>query len=103
VGVRKPSGSADSSTVSNKMKEVLQTLFGGTRAEQMQFKVQLQSTGNDPQYDRHVNEDVIVSLIYRINLLFPLTSYIFADKPKKLGIKRITVTVRMPVEKPLLN
>jgi Flp pilus assembly protein TadG len=103
VGVRKPSGSTDSARVNSKMKEALQKMFGGVRAEQMQFKVVLQKTGNDPQYRSHVNEDVVVSLIYRVNLLFPLTSYIFADRPKKLGIKRITATVRMPVERPLIN
>jgi len=103
VGVRKPSGGTDSSRVNSKMKEALQKIVGLRRAGSMQFSAALKQTGNDPQVPMHVNEDLIVTLVYRVDLAYPLTSYIFADHPKRLGIKRIKATVRMPVERPLIN
>ncbi len=103
VGVKKASGTTDTMRVNNKMKEALINMFGLRRAGQMQFSSVLQQTSTDPQVRNHPNEDLVVTLVYRVNLLFPLTSYIFADEPKRLGIKRIRATVRMPVERPLLN
>ena len=103
VGVRKHSGSADSSRINAKMKEALQRTAGQRRASEMQFSAALQQTGIDPQVKEHVNQDVVVTLVYRVQLAYPLTSYIFADNPKKLGIKRIRAIVRMPVERPLIN
>jgi hypothetical protein len=103
VGVRKASGATDNSRVQGKMKEALNRIMGLRRAQQMQFAAVLQRTGVDPQVRRHVNEDLVVTLVYRVDLVYPLTSFIFADEPKRLGIKRIRATVRMPVERPLLN
>ena len=103
VGVRGHSGNTDKSRVDAKMKEALQRIVGLRRAGEMQFVSVLQQTGIDPQNQLHQNQDVVVTLIYRVNLVYPLTSFIFADEPKKLGIKRIRATVRMPVERPLIN
>lgn len=103
VGVKKPSGGTDSGRVQSKMKEALENMFGFRKAELMQFSAVLKETSTDPQVRAHINEDLIVTLVYRIDLLFPLTSYVFADEPKRLGIKRIKAAVRMPVERPLIN
>ena len=103
VGVKKPSGGTDMMRINTKMKDALRTMLGLSRAQQMQFSAVLQQTSVDPQVKEHVNEDLIVTLVYRVNLIFPMTSYIFADEPKKYGIKRIKATVRMPVERPLIN
>ncbi|MDR0734887.1 MAG: pilus assembly protein [Elusimicrobiota bacterium] len=102
VGVRKPSGAADKSRINGKMKEALIKIVGLRKSQGIAFKADLQMTGIDEQYKKHVNEDLIVALTYRVDLSYPLTSYIFADEPKRLGIKRITVLTRMPVERPLL-
>jgi hypothetical protein len=103
VGVRKHSGGTDSSRVNGKMREALNNMMGLRRGQEMQFSAVLQKTSNDPQVRGHVNEDLVVTLIYRVNLAYPLASYIFADEPKRLGIKRIKAAVRMPVERPLIN
>ncbi|MBR4507947.1 MAG: pilus assembly protein [Elusimicrobiaceae bacterium] len=103
VGVRKPSGATDSTKIAIKMKEALIKAVGPQKAAKMQISSVLQRTGRDPQVSGHVNEDLVVTLVYRIDLAFPLTSYIFADHPKKYGVKRIKASVRMPVERPLIN
>ena len=103
VGVYKHSGNTDKSRIDGKMKEALQKMVGLRRSQDMVFQSLLQTTGVDPQVRNHKNEDLVVTLVYRVNLAFPLTSYIFADEPKKFGIKRIKATVRMPVERPLIN
>ncbi len=103
VGVKKPSGAVDTMRVNTKIKDALNNMLGLRRAQQMQFAVVLQKTSVDPQVKSHVNEDIIVTLVYRVDLIFPLTSYIFADEPKKYGIKRIKASVRMPVERPLIS
>ena len=103
VGVRKPSGSTDSSRVASKMKEALIKAVGPSKASKIQVSSVLQTTGQDPQVKGHNNEDLVVTLIYRVDLSFPLTSYLFADPPKKYGVKRIKASVRMPVERPLIN
>lgn len=103
VGVRKASGRTDSQRVQSKMREAMTKMFGLRGARGMQFSVVIQRTGSDPQFQQHANEDIVVTLVYKIHLLFPGTSYLFADEPKKFGIKRIRATVRMPVERPLLN
>jgi Flp pilus assembly protein TadG len=103
VGVKKHSGATDSSRVNGKMKEALNNMMGLRRAQQMQFSAVLQKTSVDPQVRSHDNEDLVVTLVYRVNLVYPLTSFLFADEPRRLGIKRIRATVRMPVERPLIN
>jgi TadE-like protein. len=103
VGVRKPSGTTDSTKVGSKMKEALIKAVGPTKASKMQISSVLQKTSKDPQVNGHVNEDLVVTLVYRVDLTYPLTSFIFADPPKKYGVKRIKAVARMPVERPLIN
>lgn len=103
VGVKKASGRTDTQRVNSKMRDALNKMFGLRGAQSMQFSAVLEKTGSDPQLKNHPNEDLVVTFVYKVNLLFPLTSYIFADEPKKYGIKRIKAKVRMPVERPLLN
>ena len=103
VGVRKPSGSTDSTKIAMQMKEALVKAVGPKKASKIQIASVLQTTGRDPQVNGHVNEDLVVTLVYRVDLIFPLTSYILADPPKKYGVKRIKASVRMPVERPLIN
>lgn len=103
VGVRKPSGAADKSRINGKMKEALIKIVGLRKSQGIAFQANLEMTGIDEQYKKHINEDLLLTLTYRVDLSYPLTSYIFADEPKRLGIKRIKTAVRMPVEKPLLD
>ena len=48
-------------------------------------------------------EDLLVTLIFPAKLIFPGSSYFFADQPKGRRIKNITVRVRMPIEKPVFQ
>jgi len=76
---------------------------------QIQFTVGSAITGMDPQPmsspnpQRHNNEDLLVSLTFPAKLIFPGSSYFFADPPKGLRIKKIVVMVRMPIEKPVFQ
>lgn len=58
----------------------------------------------DPQVGpQHRNEDIVVTLIYPVHLIFPGPNYFLSDPPKTKHIKNIKVSVRMPVEKPLFQ
>ncbi|MDR0952780.1 MAG: pilus assembly protein [Elusimicrobiota bacterium] len=103
VGVRRAGGGTDTQRIRTKMKDALNNMFGLRRAGQMDFSAVLQQTGVDPQVRNHANEDLVVTLVYRVDLIFPLTSYALADHPKKYGVKRIKTSVRMPVERPLID
>ena len=106
-----PGGS--SSTTSNvgmaemKMRSVLGKMF--QNAGQIQLMVSSEITGKDPQPasgstpHTHMNEDLMVTLIFPAKLVFPFSSYWFSDPPKGSGIKHITVKVRMPIEKPVFQ
>ncbi|MBT4007938.1 MAG: pilus assembly protein [Elusimicrobiaceae bacterium] len=102
VAVREHGGKADSYVAEYRMKNALEKMFKRD-ARYMSVSAVIQPTGKDPQTKGHVNEDLIVTLVYPIRLIFPGTKYVFADKPKKLGKKRVKAVVRMPIEKPLLN
>ena len=106
-----PGGS--SSTTSNigkpemKMKSVLGKMFQSPG--QITLRVTSEVTGVDPQPKAgpnphtHTNEDLMVTLIFPCKLIFPGSSYFFADPPKGSRIKHITVRVRMPIEKPVFQ
>ena len=98
VGTNKPSGKANSGTMRNKINAAKQKVFGNN-ARYINVGVKLQATGTDPRYKRHQHEDVIVTVTYPIRLIFPGTSWLLADEPKRNGIRRIKATARMPVEK----
>ena len=98
VGTNKPSGKANTATMANKINAAKQKVFGAD-AQRIQVRVRLQTTGTDPMYKKHQHEDVIVTVIYPIRLVFPGTSWLLASDPKKEGMRKIEATTRMPVEK----
>jgi hypothetical protein len=57
-------------------------------------------TSIDPQSGQQ-NFDIVITLTYPVKLIFPMVNYFLADPPKKNHIRKITVSVRMPVEQPL--
>jgi len=75
----------------------------------IQLSASCEPTGIDPQPKAspdpytHTNEDLLVTLVFPAKLIFPGSSYFFADPPKGARIKKITVTVRMPIEKPVFQ
>jgi len=76
---------------------------------QIQLSASCEPTGIDPQPRAspdpytHINEDLLVTMIFPAKLIFPGSSYFFADPPKASRIKKITVMVRMPIEKPVFQ
>jgi len=106
-----PGGS--SSTTSNiglaemKMRSVLTKMF--LNSGQIQMVVESEVTGVDPQPKAspnphtHTNEDLKVTLTFPAKLVFPFSSYWFADAPKGRRIKNLIVKVRMPIEKPVFQ
>lgn len=74
----------------------------GTTCGQVLLNVTTQITGYDPQAGpSHTNEDIIVTLVYPVKLIFPGANYFLADPPRNRHTKKITVSVRMPIEKPV--
>jgi len=102
VGVRTAGGRTDKSRIESKLRDQADLMFAG-RPDKITFTTSLETTSVDPQSAGHVNEDVIVNVTYPIRLIFPGTSWLLADPPKYLGMKYITATVRMPVERALIN
>ena len=104
VGVRKPSGQADATRMQGKMRSALAKMLGmSDPGKKVRFSSKIVHTSTDPQVSFHKNEDLVVDIVYRLDLAYPLTSYVFASEPKKLGILWIKANARMPIEKPLLN
>ena len=90
---------SDMVRASRKMQAVAKQMFPNTN---VRVEGRTQTTTRDNQADRW-NEDLIVTLHYPAKLIFPGSSHVFADRPKEHRIKNLTVTVRMPIEKPFLN
>lgn len=63
------------------------------------LSVSAQVTGRDPQGINHINADLIVTLNYRANLVFPISKYLMS-KPVGTGEFPIIASVRMPIENP---
>ena len=104
VGVKKHSGATDSTRMRSKMRAALSKMLGmADPGKKVRFSSKIVRTSNDPQVSSHPNEDLVVNIVYRVDLANPLTSYIFASKPKKLGILWLKANARMPIERPLLN
>ena len=104
VGVKKASGSTDSTRVRSKMRAALSKMLGmADPSKKVKFSSKIVRTSNDPQVKYHRNEDLVVNIVYRVDLAYPLTSYVFASEPKRLGILWLKASARMPVERPLLN
>jgi len=102
VGVDKPSGNANRTTMQQKIEHAKRKVFG-QEAERMTVQIKVEMTGVDPMYKKHRHQDVIVTVVYPLKLAFPGTSYILADEPRRNGIRKITATARMPVEKAYLS
>jgi hypothetical protein len=102
VGVTQQGGATNEMRIRQKLKQMSESMFK-ERGDRLEYELNLETTSKDPQSKGHSNEDVIVTVIYPVKMIFPMTNIIFADPPKKLGIRRIRATVRMPVERPLLN
>jgi len=104
VGVKKPSGKADATRMKGKMRNALANMLGmSDPGRKVRFSSKIVHTSTDPQVSFHRNEDLVVNIVYRVDLAYPLTSYIFASEPKKLGILWLKANARMPIEKPLIN
>lgn len=102
VGVDKPSGIANRTTMQQKIDQAKRKVFGRD-AERLNVQVKVETTGVDPMYKKHRHQDVVVTVVYPVKLAFPGTSYIMADEPRREGIRKIKATARMPVEKAYLS
>ena len=102
TGVDTPSGPANRTTMMQKIEQSKRKVFG-KEAERLSVQVKVETTGMDPMYKKHRHQDVIVTLTYPVKLVFPGTSYIMADEPRREGIRKIKSTARMPVEKAYLS
>ena len=98
VGSTRPSGRANVGQMKTKINIAKQKVFGAD-AQRIGVGVRVQTTGTDPMYTRHQHEDVIVTVTYPVRLAFPGTSWLLASEPRKQGIRKITATTRMPIEK----
>jgi len=58
----------------------------------------------DPQVTvgAHLNEDIVVMLTYSAKLVFPGPNIVLSSRGLR-GYRRITATVRMPIEKPVFD
>lgn len=92
---------------SSKMRVVLGKMFRNSR--NIKLSVRRVVTGMDPQTmagpnpRRHTNEDLEVTLVFPAKLVFPGSSYFLADPPRSARTRKITVRVRMPIEKPVFQ
>ena len=102
VGVDKPSGIANRTVMQQKIDQSKRKVFGRD-AERLTVQVKVETTGMDPMYKKHRHQDVIVTVVYPLKLAFPGTSYILANEPRREGIRKLTATARMPVEKAYLS
>ncbi len=102
TGVDNPSGPANRTTMMQKIEQSKRKVFG-REAERLSVQIKVESTGIDPMYRKHRHQDVLVTLTYPVKLVFPGTSYIMADEPRREGIRKIQATARMPVEKAYLS
>ena len=75
----------------------------GSKAGGIGVNVKVETTGADPMYKKHRHEDLVVTVTYPVHLVFPGTSYVLASEPRREGIRRISATTRMPIEKMYLS
>lgn len=90
---------SDSGRALRKMQSVAKQMFPGSN---VRVECRIANTTYDRQAERW-NEDIIVTLHYPAKLIFPGSSHVFADNPKNQRIKKLKVSVRMPIEKPFYN
>ncbi|MCQ2410486.1 MAG: pilus assembly protein [Elusimicrobiaceae bacterium] len=102
VAVKKPSGRPDRTVITQKVNQAKQKVFG-SKAGGIGVNVKVETTGADPMYKKHRHEDLVVTVTYPIHLIFPGTSYVLANEPRREGIRRIKAVTRMPIEKAYLS
>ncbi|MBR4682260.1 MAG: pilus assembly protein [Elusimicrobiaceae bacterium] len=102
VAVKKPSGRPDRTVVMQKINQAKLKVFG-SKAGGIGVNVKVETTGADPMYKKHRHEDLVVTVTYPVHLVFPGTSYVLASEPRREGIRRISATTRMPIEKMYLS
>ena len=84
----------------SKLESVKCQIFGNECGSVVLHDPRYEMTSVDPQSGQQ-NFDIIITLTYPVKLIFPMVNYFLADPPKRNHIKKITVSVRMPVEQPL--
>jgi len=67
------------------------------------LKSEREDTLPDRQSPDHRNQDLKVTLTYPAKLVFPGSNYFLSDIPREQHIKKITVTVLMPIEQPFFE
>jgi len=80
-----------------KMKDTLKEMF--PNSANIQLSASTENTLPDPQSHQNA-QDLVVTLVYPAKLVFPGSSFFLSDRPRAQRIKRITVTVLMPIERP---
>ncbi len=100
------SSSSDKDFAKTKMDEVLQTM--GIVGKECSLIVGTEETLEDPQVKAtdsgyHMNEDLLVTLSCNAHLVFPGARYVLSDPPRSKGMRKISVTVMMPIEKPIFQ
>jgi hypothetical protein len=63
------------------------------------LSVATEITGSNPQGIDHINADLILTLNYKANLVFPISRYLLS-RPFGSGKLPLTVILRMPIENP---
>ena len=84
-----------------KMNNVLNNMFRGSAGNTVTGTLIKNRIPKDPQ-SRQQSVDWEVTLVYRIKLLFPGSSYFLSNMGPGSRVRRITVKVRMPVEWPYI-
>lgn len=102
VAVTKPSGRPNRSTITSKINQAKQKVFG-SKSGGIGVNVKVETTGTDPMYKKHRHEDVVITVTYPVKLLFPGTSFVLASEPRREGIRKIRAVTRMPIEKAYLS
>jgi len=97
VGKLAQGSRSDVGRANQKMKSTLQKMFPNAYGVSVEGRI---STTLYDKQSRQMAEDLVVRLTYPAKLIFPGSSTILADHPKSRRIKKLYVTVRMPVEIP---
>ena len=84
-----------------KVQEVFEKLIPSVRTGDASLSCAPSDTMSDPQAGQ-MNADLECTATERVKLIFPLSSIILA-KPARSGKREIQVTIRMPIERPLMK
>jgi len=98
-GAKDEEGARD---VTSKLNAVKCEMF--KNCNQVALITSIEDTAPDPQTGgTHMNQDFVVTLIYPVKLALPGPNFFLADPPRTAHVKKIRVTVRMPIEKPFFK